>query len=753
MAKAVGKIWEKLRQKAWQWRGVLMTVPVVAGAVIGLRHLGLLQPLEFPLLDQFFLLRPQEPVDPRIVIVEINEADVQKVKQWPMSDAKLAELLGLIRKQKPAAIGLDLYRDLPVQPGHEALTQVFKTTPNLIAVQKVVTSLDSSAVAPPKVLKDLNQVGANDLVLDADGKIRRANLSLLDKSTGEDVLSFGFLLAATYLTQKNNIQIELTPDNLVKAGSVTFPAFSPNDGGYVRADAGGYQVILNYRGEVQRFKSVTMTEVLEKRIPPNMLHDRIVLLGATAESLKDLFYVPYSSSLTTATRMPGVYIHANFVSQILSAVLDKRPPTLKTWSEPVEWLWILSWATVGAVLTWTQRHSDRQLLRVLTIFAAAGCLAGGSYLAFTGSWWIPVVPPLIALAGSSIAVNSYVAFSAADMRRTFGRYLTDEVVASLLESPTGLKLGGERRKVTIMLSDLRGFSAVSERLPPEQVVTILNLYLGTMSDIISQYHGTINEFIGDGIFVMFGAPVYRNDDSERAIACAVAMQAAMDSVNAQNQQLGLPKLEMGIGIDTGEVVVGNIGSQKRAKYTVVGNHVNLAARIESYTVGQQILISENTYRDAGPEIIKIGGQLQVEPKGFKKPITIYEVAGVGGKYNLFLPKAKEEFIALHTALPVQYTVLEGKHLVGTVFDGCFVRLSEGGAELWSDHFLTPLSNLKITLLLPTNNASEFDDLYAKVLDKPAETEGCFRLRFTSKSPEATAALDRLRQEAIEKASV
>ncbi len=263
---------------------------------------------------------------------------------------------------------------------------------------------------------------------------------------------------------------------------------------------------------------------------------------------------------------------------------------------------------------------------------------GASYLAFSQGWWIPVVPPLFALAGSSVTIISYVAFSAADMRRTFGRYLTDEVVASLLESPSGLKFGGERRKVTIMLSDLRGFSAISERLPPEQVVTILNLYLGVMSDIITHYHGTINEFIGDGIFVMFGAPIYRKDDSQRAIACAVAMQAAMDNVNEQNRALGLPKIEMGIGINTGEVVVGNIGSQKRAKYTVVGNHVNLTARIESYSVGRQILISEDTYKDAGTAIVETRGQIQVEPKGIKEPITLYEVSGIGGKHNIFYRK-------------------------------------------------------------------------------------------------------------------
>jgi adenylate cyclase len=462
------------------------------------------------------------------------------------------------------------------------------------------------------------------------------------------------------------------------------------------------------------------------------MRDRIVLLGTTAESLKDLFYVPYSSSLTAPTRMAGVTIHANLISQILSAALDGRVPTLKTWNEPLEGLWILVWATIGASLSWRQRYSSKPGFRpwhIVSVIFTASCLVGGSYIMFLQGWWLPVVPPILSLFGASIVITGYLAQSAAEMRRTFGRYLTDEVVASLLETPGGLTLGGERRKVTILISDLRGFSAISERLPPEQVVMILNLYLGVMSDTVTRYSGTINEFIGDGIFVMFGAPIYREDDSERAVACAIAMQSAMADVNRQNQQLGLPAIEMGIGINTGEVVVGNIGSQRRAKYTVIGNHVNLAARIESYTVGGQILISDDTFRDVG-DIIKVDRQIQVEPKGIKEPITLYNVNGIGGKHNLFLPEEKESFITLMPEIPVRYTVLEGKHAVGTLFEGTLVSLSEKSAELRSDHFLTPLSNLKLNLLMPSQDDVALDDLYVKVLDRAATNPHCVRVRFT-----------------------
>src|SRR4028119_571169 len=166
-------MWAKLRQQLWQWRGVLIAAPSVAGLLIGLRSAGLLQALELAALDEFFRLRPLEPVDSRIVIVEINEADVQKARQWPMSDATLAKLLETLKQQKPRAIGLDLYRDLPVEPGHQELVKVFASTPNLIGIQKVVSNLSGSAVNPPLTLKP-EQISANDFVVDSDGRVRRS---------------------------------------------------------------------------------------------------------------------------------------------------------------------------------------------------------------------------------------------------------------------------------------------------------------------------------------------------------------------------------------------------------------------------------------------------------------------------------------------------------------------------------------------------------------------------------------------------
>lgn len=222
------------------------------------------------------------------------------------------------------------------------------------------------------------------------------------------------------------------------------------------------------------------------------------------------------------------------------------------------------------------------------------------------------------------------------IKKTFGRYLSDEIVETILETPNGLTLYGEKRVVTIIMTDLRGFTSMCELLPAENVVGIINNFLEIMTDIILKYNGTIDEFIGDAILIIFGAPVMRIDDAVRAVACATEMQLAMPRVNEWNRKQGYPEIAMGVGINTGEVVVGNIGSKRRVKYGIVGQNVNLTSRIESYTSGGQILVSETTVK-ACENLLRIDGQMEVTPKGLNKNITIFEIGGVGGEYNIFLP--------------------------------------------------------------------------------------------------------------------
>ncbi len=213
------------------------------------------------------------------------------------------------------------------------------------------------------------------------------------------------------------------------------------------------------------------------------------------------------------------------------------------------------------------------------------------------------------------------------IRNTFGRYLSDEIVDALLESPQGLRLGGSACTVTILMADIRNFSWICENHEPEQVVQLLNNYLGAMSSIIMAHNGTVDEFIGDAILAIFGAPVGRDDDALRAIACALDMQDAVAGINARNRALGLPEIGIGIGLNTGKVVAGNIGSERRSKYGVVGHTVNLTARIEAFTAGGEILAAESTIAEVGAAV-ETGRHFTAQPKGMAGEVTIFAITGM-----------------------------------------------------------------------------------------------------------------------------
>ena len=322
------------------------------------------------------------------------------------------------------------------------------------------------------------------------------------------------------------------------------------------------------------------------------------------------------------------------------------------------------------------------------------------------------------------------------VRRAFGRYVSEEVAASILQSPEGLDLGGEEREVTILMSDLRGFTALAARLTPHEVIEFLNLYLEAMVDVISRYEGTIDEIIGDAILVLFGAPLASDDHAAKAVACGLAMQLAMTDVNQRLTAKGAAALEMGIGINTGRVIVGNIGSLRRTKYAAVGSNVNLAGRIESFTTGGQVLISENT-REKIKAPLRLDAQFQVEPKGAKEPLQLHEVGGIGEPFNLSLPPKASVLCPLPQPLPIHFTVLEEKFVGRTVHQGQLLALSESEAGMESQLALVPLSNLKIELE-PVAGTNPGGEIYAKVIDLVAADSAQTRIRFTSVSPELKA---------------
>jgi class 3 adenylate cyclase/CheY-like chemotaxis protein len=319
------------------------------------------------------------------------------------------------------------------------------------------------------------------------------------------------------------------------------------------------------------------------------------------------------------------------------------------------------------------------------------------------------------------------------VRRAFGRYVSEEVAESLLRSPEALELGGEEREVSILMSDLRGFTALAARLTPPQVISFLNLYLEAMVDVIGRFGGTIDEIIGDAILVIFGAPVACEDHATKAVACGLAMQLAMTEVNQKLAEKGAAELEMGIGIHSGRVVVGNIGSLRRTKYAAVGSNVNLAGRIESFTTGGQLLISEST-RERIQATLRIDGEFAVEPKGASSPLRLFEVGGMGEPYNLALASTSGPLASLPQPLPVQFNLLEEKFAGGTVHQGRLTAISDQEIHLESPLPLRPFTNLKITAE-PIPPHVPGGEIYGKVIGALPGCTGVSRIRLTSVTPE------------------
>jgi adenylate cyclase len=309
------------------------------------------------------------------------------------------------------------------------------------------------------------------------------------------------------------------------------------------------------------------------------------------------------------------------------------------------------------------------------------------------------------------------------VRETFGRYLSNEVVDSLLDKPGGLSMSGEIREVTFVVSDLRGFTSMTSHLSPQRVIEIMNRYFERMVEVIAQYRGTVQEFQGDGLLIFFGAPLRSDDDPYRAVACAIAMQKAVKELNAEQRLLSLPELTMGIGINTGEVVVGNIGCEKRASYGAIGTAINLAYRIESLTIGGQVLVSPSTY-DKVQALIEVRGSREVSFKGIHHSIRVYDAVGIRGEYEISLPEKEEDhLLSLDPPLPIMCFVVQGKTLGSTPIPGNLIRLGDHSAVVCLSSRLEELSNVKITA--SSIHLHESLEAYAKVSETmPSSQTSC-----------------------------
>lgn len=393
--------WNKIKSKLSILPvGTLPGISAIA-IIIFARVTGSLQFLEWTAFDTFMSLRPEEKVDERILIVGINEDDIRKTNKYPIPDIKIASLLRELQTYQPAVIGLDIYRDLPVEPGNTELISAFKDINNLIAIEQILPGIGGKTVNPPPSLPQ-SQVGFADAINDRDGKQRRSLLGSPDNK-GVWRFSLSLKLAQEYLENKGKTLENVEEDEYgIMFGSTKLVRFQPNSGGYVAAsNMGGTQMLINFRSHSQPFKIVSLYDILDKKVKAEKIRNKVVLIGITSPSIKD--YVTSAATKSRSTFIYGVEVQAHIASQIISAVEDGRV-LIKTWWEGWEYVWIIAWGFVGIVLGRTI-HSPLKLL--LSVILISLFLIGLSYQLLVFGWWIPIVPPLLILVVNGLVLAAF----------------------------------------------------------------------------------------------------------------------------------------------------------------------------------------------------------------------------------------------------------------------------------------------------------------------------------------------------------
>jgi len=611
---------------------------IVFFAIIGLRSAGYLEHLELLAYDWFIRLHPvnSESSSP-VVIIEVTEDDIQKQGSWPLTDETLAQALDILNRYKPRTIGVDIFRDLHVPPGSMRLDSILIENQSIIVVMK----FGDNGVPPPQAISETDRIAFNDILVDPDGIVRRGLLQLDD---GEKIFySFALQLALRYLKAEGILpQPDLINPGNIALGGTTVPPLEPNTGGYVGADARGYQFLINFENSTERFQAFSLTSLLAGEVPFKKIRDKIVIIGMTAQSLKDFFYTPLSQGLQNGPQTTGVVIHAYIVDQLLKLALDGKRPIISI-SEKQEILWILIWSALGGLIGLHVRSPWYfSLIGSVNLFI----LFLITYFAFLNACWIPLVPPAMSWLVSAVIVIAYMSNREkkhrAFLMQLFSKHVSPEVADSIWQQREEFLNNGRPRPqkltVTVLFSDLKGFTSLSEQLDPNLLVDWLNTYLESMTKVVMDHGGVVDDYAGDGIKANFGVPLPRNtrdeicQDAANAVNCSLAMEKEMRRVNNLWRKQNLPNTGIRIGIFTGTVVAAVVGNTKRLKYTTIGDAVNIAARLESYNKSYdrenlcRILIGESTYSCLGDQFkTDIVGQETL--KGKKQEITIYRILG------------------------------------------------------------------------------------------------------------------------------
>lgn len=537
-------------------------------------QVGLFKGFEYFIED---ILLTTTGILPDIVIVSIDNESISKIGQWPWPREEYAKLLVALEKYPPKVVGIDVLFSEPSRIGGED-DEVFARALRNVKFP-VVLATEAGEVTPLAQFLDNSKrvvVGDVHLSVDPDGVVRRANL-------------------------ENSFASRL-------ASSLQPPASS---------------VRIAYGGKPGSVRRVSFSSVLNKEELRQSLEGKIVLIGATATNLHDEQLTPVSRGIA----MPGVEIQANIVNMLLSGnSLHELPRAISI-------VLIFIMALLPCLLFRLFHHFVTPILTSLFVDLVALVII---VITFDNGYVVNVFYPFIAsvLALVLTVVYRYLSGerSHREMRNLFGKYVSKEVLEEILRNPKEVKLGGEEREVTILFSDIRGFTTISESLSPSDLILLLNRYLTAMTDVVLKNKGVVDKYIGDAIMAYWGAPLPSQSHALDSVVTATNMIEALELVNEESAKLSMPSINIGIGLNSGKVVVGNMGSTQRFDYTVMGDSVNLASRLESLTkyYGVTIIVSEAVLahcpavqlQERGINVREID---KVKVKGKKQGVRIFEI--------------------------------------------------------------------------------------------------------------------------------
>ena len=632
---------------------VAVMVFVVLSSV---RLLGLLEASELAVWDRDHRLAARAPsAEPPITLVLIDEADIRR-HGHPLRDETLRLLIEILLAAEPRAVAIDLYRDLPVppaspddqgvdSPAYRMLGEMIKSDPRVVMIMKF-PGLNSKGTPPPRFLEGTEQVGFSDLPVDPDGVVRRGLLYLWDGDT--PLLSISLRLALGYLAHEGLYPAADPNDpESMMLGAVALPPLQSRFGPYVRADAAGYQFLLDYRWGSRPLRSLQLSQVLSRDFDPALLRDRVVMVGTAADSVKDSFLTPIDHGASGETTY-GVELHAHAVDQLIRfAHGHSRPIAAPRW--PLTYVSIGVFALLGAGLGLFGRSL---WLQVSALLAIAGSIVYAGHLLFDVGWWIPVVPWLLALLiSAAVAVAILSVLERAERRQIAGLFsrFQGSVIAEEIWRRRSEFIGEEDRPLartvtlTALMTDLEGYTSASEQMEPELLMDWINEYMSAMAELVEAHGGVVDDYAGDGVMANFGFPMPSeaeaaiDADAVAAVRCAVAMGERMKELNQSWQARDLRTSRCRIGICTGPAVVGCVGAHGSLKYTSVGDTVNTAARLESFDregfiseapeVVSRVLVSAETWRRTCNEFdtVDLGAH---SLKGKQAPVKIYRVMGL-----------------------------------------------------------------------------------------------------------------------------